>query len=285
MSAWRDSLGDVALPAVGLLRDNLFLQTIAATGGILLNIATLCYDGRMTQTRDGLGLGTLALGAALITLAASGCVATLGVGVDRNFYADTSATGWHIIFGAGATYDPRQKGAVQVNASRRADIGGGTRNSAADGGKRKDYRSDGWEARGDLDLPQAGWRLTSAVRWDQDNAWGTFLGLSRYRPSLAHSTSISIGPSLAHQNLQEDAMWSVGGEVRVSFALDGLLAVLAACDSRCQTEVANHRPVGSSSGSHSWLSSSKTTPTPRAGCYFKSVTDSRGNTTSVWTCP
>jgi hypothetical protein len=252
----------------------------------LLNIATLCYDGRMTQTWDGLGLGTRALGAALMTLAATSCVATVGVGVDRNFYADTTATGWHILLGAGAVYDPRQKGAVQVNASRRADVKGGTKNDVANGGGRKDYRSDGWEARGDLDLPWPAWRLTSAVRWDQDNAWGTFVGLTRYRPSLAHSTSISIGPSLAHQNLQEDAMWSVGGEVRVSFALDGLLMVLAACDSQCRMEVAKHQPVGASSGSHSWLSSSKPAPAqPRAGCYFKSVTDSRGNTTSVWTCP
>ena len=61
-----------------------------------------------------------------------------------------------------------------------------------------------------------------------------------------------------------------------------MLKVWASCDATCQAEVAAYRPKGASTGAHSWLSSSKR---GNPGCYFKDVTDARGNTRSVWTCP
>ena len=117
------------------------------------------------SARDGArgGLDTLAemahlawlLTVATLAGTTTGCALSIAGGADRNTQPDGAAVGWHLGLSAGFTFDPRQKGALAVAASRRADHPGTSIES---------YRTDGYEVRGDLDLPWPAWRLTGAGR-------------------------------------------------------------------------------------------------------------------------
>lgn len=219
--------------------------------------------------------------------ASAGCSLHLLAGADRTSQPDGKGYGWHLGFGAGLTYDPRQKGAIAVAASRRADHPGTSIES---------YRTDGWEARGQLDLPWPAWRLSAAGRVASaeqvysevpgvtgagGSAWGASAGLTRYWPMLAQVVAVSVEPALSSWDAPMGTVWATGVEARLTWTFDGMLKVWAACDEGCRAEVARFKPKGSSTGAHSWISTKR----GNAGCYYKNITDGRGNPKSVWTCP
>ncbi len=231
-----------------------------------------------------MGRAHLLLAAAV--LGASGCSLHVFAGADRTTVAGDAGYGWHLGFGAGFAFDPRQKGSVAVAASRRADSPGVGYDS---------YRTDGWEARGALDLPQPGWRGAIAARLATGEqayragensaegggrAWGLAVGLSRYWPRLAHAMEVTAGPAISSWDGGLGTVRAIGFEARFTWTFDGMLKVFAACGEQCLAEIAAYKPKGSSSGSHSFFGGGRGT-----ACYYATRQDARGNPKQVWVCP
>lgn len=228
----------------------------------------------------------LVLVAAAVASSLAACTPFLSVGVDRTQQASARGVGWHLGFGIGGTYEPRQKQAVSILASRRVDVAGG-------GGL--GYGSDGWELRGDLDLPRPNYRLTAAVRRagiydtsdDNMNAqledrqvWGGYAGLTRYWPRPWQVVSLSVGPTVSHVALDDGDAWTFGAEARFQYVFDGFQAWYRACKGVCVVELAHMKPSGYVSGNYSWFTAK---PNPQV-CSQQGGTDQYGVARPTWKC-